>query len=164
MNEFNERDRVIWQISKCFWIKISKCFWTASNLSIEFFYWFFNRALKVWECQECLNSIVNLKKNMTIAMSRIQYFSAYAKIMMNFSTITLAIYIWYNMFKICSWSMKSIRNTLVNKNSSISWKQSINFKSKNHNEMRTKLDTQAKIKQQISQKSKSIIRMQAKIK
>ncbi len=36
--------------------------WTASNLSIWFFYWFFNRALKVWKCQECLNSIVNLKE------------------------------------------------------------------------------------------------------
>ncbi len=33
--------------------------WTASNLPIWFFYWFSNRALKVWECQECLNSIVN---------------------------------------------------------------------------------------------------------
>ena len=34
--------------------------WTASNLPVWFFYWFFNRALKVWECQECLDSIVNL--------------------------------------------------------------------------------------------------------
>jgi len=66
--------------------------------------------------------------------------------------------------KICSQSTKFMRNTLINKNSSISWKQSVNFKSKNHNEMRMKLDMQAKIKQQISQKSKSIIRMQAKIK
>ncbi len=52
--------------------------WTASNLSIEFFYWFFNKALKVWECQECLNSIVNLRKDATIVMSRIQYLSAHA--------------------------------------------------------------------------------------
>ncbi len=44
--------------------------WTASNLPIWFFYWFFNRALKVWECQECLDSIVNLGRDATIAMPR----------------------------------------------------------------------------------------------
>ncbi len=54
--------------------------WTASNLSIWFFYWFFNRALKIWECQECLNSIVNLGEGATIAMSRIRKLSAHANI------------------------------------------------------------------------------------
>ncbi len=44
--------------------------WTASNLPVWFFYWFSNRALKVWECQECLNSIVNLGGSATIAMPR----------------------------------------------------------------------------------------------
>ncbi len=53
--------------------------WTASNLPVWFFYWFSNRALKVWECQECLNSIVNLGGGATIAMPRIRYLSAYAK-------------------------------------------------------------------------------------
>ncbi len=52
--------------------------WTASNLSVWFFYWFSNRALKVWECQECLNSIVNLGGDATIAMPRIRYLSAHA--------------------------------------------------------------------------------------
>ncbi len=44
--------------------------WTASNLPVWFFYWFFNRALKIWECQECLDSIVNLGGGATIAMPR----------------------------------------------------------------------------------------------
>ncbi len=78
MNVFSERGIAIWQVSKCFWIEISKCFWTASNLPVGFFYWFSNRALKVWECQECLNSIVNLGGGATIAMPRIRYLSAHA--------------------------------------------------------------------------------------
>ncbi len=44
--------------------------WTASNWPVWFFYWFSNRALRDWECQECLNSIVNLGGGATIAMPR----------------------------------------------------------------------------------------------
>ncbi len=106
----------------------------------------------------CFNSIVFWLSVIMLATRLLYYVT-----MMNFSMITLAIYIWYDMFKICSRSTKSMKNTLVNKNSLISWKQSINFKSKSHNETKTKLDTRAKIKQQTSQKSKSIIRMWMKL-
>ncbi len=101
----------------------------------------------------CLNSIIFWLSVIMLTTHLLYYVT-----MMNFSMIMFAIYTWYDMFKICSRSMKFMRNTLVNKNLLISWKQSINFESKNHNETRTKLDMQAKIKQQISQKSNSIIK------
>ncbi len=135
---------------KCTWLILFK----TKKLLSSFYVWWESRNLT-----SCLNSIVFWLSVIMLATHLLCYV-----IMMNFNTITLAIYTWYNMFKICSWSTKSIKNTLVNKNSSISWKQSVNFKSKNHNEMKMKLNTQAKIKQQILQKSKSIIRMWAKIK
>ncbi len=72
--------------------------------------------------------------------------------LMNFSTIILAIYTWYDMFKICSRLKEPTENTSVNKNSLISWKQSVNFESKNHH------DSRSKLMQQIPQKSKSIIK------
>ncbi len=126
----------------------------TKKLLSSFYVWWKSRNLT-----SCLNSIIFWLSVIMLATHLLCYVT-----MMNFSTITLIIYTWYDMFKICSQSTKSMRNTLVNKNSLISWKQSINFKSKNYNETKTKLDTRAKIKQQISQKSKSIIRTQAKIK
>ncbi len=126
----------------------------TKNLLSSFYVWWKSRNLT-----SCFNLIIFWLSVIMLTTHLLCYVT-----MMNFNTITLAIYIWYNMFKICSWSTKSTKNTLVNKNSLISWKQSVNFKSKNNNEMRMKLDMWAKIKQQISQKSKSIIRTWAKIK
>ena len=123
------------------------------KLLSSFYVWWESRNLT-----SCLNSIIFWLSVIMLATHLLCYVT-----MMNFSMIMLVIYTWYNMFKICSWSTKFTRNTLVNKNLSISWKQSVNFKSKNHNETKTKLDMQAKIKQQISQKSKSIIRTWTKL-
>ncbi len=135
---------------KCTWLILFK----TKKLLSSFYIWWESRNLT-----SCFNSIIFWLSVIMFATCLLYYVT-----MINFSTITLAIYTWYNMFKICSRSTKSMRNTLVNKNSLISWKQSVNFKSKSHNETRTKLDMQAKIKQQILQKSKNIIRMQVKIK
>ncbi len=129
---------------KCTWLILFK----TKKLLSSFYVWWESKNLT-----SCLNSIVFWLSVIMLATYLLYYVT-----MMKFSTIMLIIYIWYDMFKICSQSMKFMKNTLVNKNSSISWKQNVNFKSKNHNETRTKFDMQAKIKQQTSQKSKSIIK------
>ncbi len=125
---------------KCTWLILFK----TKNLLLSFYVW--------WELENltsCFSSIIFWLFIIMLATHLLYYVT-----IMNFNIITLAIYIWYNMFKICSQSTKFIKNTSVNKNLLISWKQSITFKSKNYNK------TWIKLLQQILQKSKNHIKMQ----